>query len=81
MRPHQVTLLLMVNIDGLLVVNLQLPLAEIAKVVLGLHRRHKPGCILPQIIHSLQGNLCGLRKKGPEEDSVGEIADNLYCAY
>lgn len=71
----------MVNIDGLLVINLQLPLMEIPKIVFGLHCRYKPGCILPKVVHSLQRNLCGLRKKGPEEDGVGEIADNLYCAY
>lgn len=45
-----------------------------------MHGQHEPGPILPQGVHALQGpcHLAGLREERPEENGVGEIADDLF---
>lgn len=47
-------------------------------VVLHVHSRDKDWRVREQVIHLLERTLSGLGLDGPEEESVGEVADDLY---
>lgn len=47
-------------------------------IIFHVHRRHKPGCVGKEIVHLLKRTFRGFWLDCPEEEGVGEIADDLH---